>query len=115
MDRCLQVQVVVVGAVDLLLFSGLPEFFLSLRFFVKSMLVNLVAPQHCTDCGNFRIFLSLRFYVKPMENSEVVKLPFIGIFGAVDFVNLLNSSFKKVQKFIKIKIQILSMRKNCIF
>ena len=46
MDRCLQVQVVVVGAVDLLLFSGLPEFFLSLRFFVKSMLVNFVAPHN---------------------------------------------------------------------
>ena len=61
MDRCLQVQVVVVGAVDLLLFSGLPEFFLSLRFFVKSMLVNLVAPHNtfeCAHCGNFTIFLS---------------------------------------------------------
>ena len=31
-------------------------------------------------CGNFRIFLSLRFYVKSIiENLEVMKLPFIAI------------------------------------
>ena len=34
------------------------------------------------QCGNFRIFLSLRFYVKSiLENLEFLKLPFLPLSG----------------------------------
>ena len=53
-------------------------------------------------CGNFRIFLSLRFYVKSiLENLEA-------IFQALNFVDWMKS-FQLVQKFIKIRIQSLSI------
>jgi len=50
------------------------------------------------------IFLSLRFYVKSnLGVLEVQNLPFFAILGALnDF--LVNSSLKKVQKCIKVKI-----------
>ena len=39
-----------------------------------------------TQCGNFKIFLSLRFYVKSiLENLEVRKLPFLPFFGGSEF------------------------------
>ena len=41
------------------------------------------------QCGNFRIFLSLRFYVKSLlENLEVLKLTSSAILGTLNFVNL---------------------------
>ena len=58
-----------------------------------------------SQCGNFRNFLSLRFYVKSMlKNLEVIKLPFCH-FWALKFVNLVNLSLQKVQKFIKSKLR----------
>ena len=43
------------------------------------------------QCGNFRIFLSLRFYVKSiLEHIEVLKLPFFAILGALNVDNLVN-------------------------
>ena len=61
-----------------------------------------------TQCGNFRIFLSLIFYVKSiMQNLEVPKVPVSAILGALSFVNLVNFSLQKVQNFIKIGIQSL--------
>ena len=48
---------------------------------------------------NFKIFLSLRFYVKSiLENLEVPKLPFLAILGALNLE--VNISLQKVQKFI---------------
>ena len=55
-------------------------------------------------CGKFRIFLSLRFYVKSiLENLREPKTFFFALFGALNFANLVNFSLLKVQKFIKIK------------
>ena len=52
-----------------------------------------------TQCGNFRIFLSLRFYVKSiLEHLEVFFLPIFVISGILKFVNLLNVSLQKRQK-----------------
>ena len=65
-------------------------------------------PPCFAQCGNLRIFLSLRFYVQSIiENQGVLKLPFFSIFGALNLVNLVNYILKKVQEFIKIKIQSL--------
>ena len=67
-----------------------------------------------TQCGNFIIFLSLRFYVKSiLENLEIVKLATIFvILWALNFAKLVYFSFQKVQEFIKIKLQSLPMCKN---
>ena len=53
-----------------------------------------VSETRC--CGNFRIFLSLRFYVKSiLENlCRTSKTPVFSIFGALNFVNLLNASLQ---------------------
>ena len=41
-----------------------------------------------SQCGNLRIFLSLKFYVKSiLENLEVLKLPFLPLLGALKFDN----------------------------
>ena len=68
-----------------------------------------------TKCGHFRIFLSLRFYVKSiLDNLEVLKLPvFFAIFGSLNIENLVHFSLQKVYLKIlkKIKIQSLSNRK----
>ena len=54
--------------------------------------------------GIFRIFLSTRFYVKSiLENVEVLKLPFLPFFGLC---------LQKVQKFLKMRNQSLSMCSN---
>ena len=72
---------------------------------IFSNLVSALAYTY-TQCGNFRIFLSFRFYVKSIfENQELVKLPFFANFGDLNFVNLVNISLKKEQRFIKIKIE----------
>ena len=59
------------------------------------------------------IFLSLRFYVKTiLENLET------GVFAILEtlnFVDLVNFSLQKVQKFIKIKIQSISICQNVKF
>ena len=56
----------------------------------------------------------LRFYVKSiLRNLDVLRLTFFYISRTMDFVDLINFRFQKVQKFIKIKIrsfwQILSL------
>ena len=68
------------------------------------------------DTGHFMIFLSLRFYVKSvLEDLEVVKLPFFAIFGALIFVNLVDFRHRKVQKYIEIQIQSLQNCENARF
>ena len=48
---------------------------------------------------NFRIFLSFKFYVKSIFwESRSSKTAVIALIGAVNFVNLVKYSFKKVQK-----------------
>ena len=47
-------------------------------------------------------FLSLRFYVKSiLENVEGLKLPFLPFLGALKMVHLVNFSIQKVQKIMK--------------
>ena len=47
-----------------------------------------------TQCGNFRVFLSLRFYVKSiLEDLQNLTQPFIVILGALNWINLINLSF----------------------
>ena len=49
-----------------------------------------------TPCRNFRIFVSVRLYVKSfLEILEVLKLPFLAILLALNFVILELSAFKK--------------------
>ena len=58
------------------------------------------------QCGNYIIFPSLRFYVKSiLQNLDARKLPFFAILKSLNFVQLMDFSLQKVQKFIKIKIQ----------
>ena len=84
MDRCLQVQVVVVGAVDLLLFSGLPEYIV----------------EKWQDFSVTQILREINF-----GESRSPKTAFFTILKALYFVNLVNFSIQKVQKYIKFKIQ----------
>ena len=51
------------------------------------------------QCGNLSIFLSLRFYVKSiLENQESPKTAVFAIFGALNLVNLVNSRLAKSAK-----------------
>ena len=62
-------------------------------------------------CGNVWIFLSLRFYVKSnLENVEVLKIAIFAKLGVMIFVNLVSFSLQKVQKFIKMKIEMPKIR-----
>jgi len=47
------------------------------------------------------------------ENVEVLKLPFLAISGALNFVNLVNISLQKVQKYIRIHI-LKSKASKCV-
>ena len=49
-----------------------------------------------TQCANFWIFLSLRFYVKSiLRPLEIQKVPFFSILVALNFVKFVVSTFKK--------------------
>ena len=51
---------------------------------------------------NFRNFLSFTFYVKSiLKNLEVLKIADFAIFGALNYVQLVNFSLEIVQKYIK--------------
>ena len=51
------------------------------------------------QCGNLMIFLSPRFYVKSiLDNIEVLKLPILPFFEALNFANLVHFSIQKVKK-----------------
>ena len=61
--------------------------------------------QFHTQCENFKIFLSFRFYVKSIfEESRMSKTAVFAIFGTLNFVNLINFSHQKVQKYMKSKV-----------
>ena len=54
------------------------------------------------QCRNFRFFLSFRFYVKTMlENSAGLKLWFLGTLEALNFANLVNFRTSKKCKISK--------------
>ena len=58
-----------------------------------------IAVSEVPQCGNFRIFLSLRFYVKSiLENLEVLKLLGFVILGALNYVNVVDFSLEKYKK-----------------
>ena len=62
--------------------------------------------MHFSQYGNFKIFLSLRFYVKSLlVEIRSAKNAVFAIFGALNYVNLVDFSFQKAQKFMKIKVQ----------
>ena len=72
--------------------------------------VYIIERVDIAQCGILGFFLSPRFYVKSiLENLEVLKLPVLPFQGpgALNFINLVNFSLQKVQKFIDIKIQSL--------
>ena len=49
------------------------------------------------QCGNFRIFLSLKFYVKSiLENLDVVKLPFFATLAALNLFHMVNFNLQNV-------------------
>ena len=56
------------------------------------------------QCGSFMIFLSLRFYVKSILRISEVQTAIFAILRTVNFVPLVYYSLQKVQNFIKIKI-----------
>ena len=64
---------------------------------------------HNSQCRIFCIFfLTFRIYLKSiLESLEGLKTVAFAIFGALNFVNLVNFSIHKVQKCITIKIQSL--------
>ena len=63
----------------------------------------LLLSDKVTQCGNFKIFLSLRFYVKSiLENLEVDKLLFFAILEALNFANLVFFSLQKVQNSLEL-------------
>ena len=63
-------------------------------------------PLQDAQCGNFEIFVSLRFYMKSISGityrSAKTEIAKNAISGGVNFVYLVNFSFRKAQKFIKI-------------
>ena len=62
---------------------------------------NVSLISQCAQYENFRSFLSFRFYVKSISgNLEVLKLPFLAFFKALNFVHLVNFSLQKVQNII---------------
>ena len=66
-----------------------------------------------SQCENSSIFLSFRFYVKSiLEECKSSKPAVFAILGALNFVNLVVLSLQQVQKFLKLKIQRLSMSRN---
>ena len=77
----------------------------------KSCMLTFLEPYYSkrglkerTQCGNFMISLSFRFYVKSiLEILEVQHLPFFEILRVLNFVNLVDFSLEKVQKFIKMQ------------
>ena len=77
--------------------TGNPENYIPSTVLLGSKVFILV-KVHKTQCGNFKIFVSLRFYVKSiLWILEVKKTAVFTIFGAVNFVLLLNFSLQKVK------------------
>ena len=60
-----------------------------------------ISLSRCVQCGILRKFLSLRFYVKSiLEDVKVQKMPFLQFRGS-EFLVWINFGVHKMQKFIK--------------
>ena len=82
------------------------EYSILLKYWILDTFAIFDTLADFTQCGNCRIFLSLIFNVKSiLESQEVLKLPDFAILRALNFVDLVDFSLKKVQKFLEIKIQ----------
>ena len=63
-----------------------------------------------SQCGKFSIFLSLRFYVKSiLENVKVEKVPFLQ-FQGFRFLIWVSFNLRKMQKFIKKSLKLISWK-----
>ena len=56
--------------------------------------------MHIAQCGNSGIFCHSDF-TSILENLEVLKVAFLSILGALNFVNLGDFSLQKVKKFVQ--------------